>query len=82
MAKQPLQLGLLLTSVQSRTALSQEVEQQMREFFCDVVFDTVIHKATGLTQSSSASASKSTLTYAFTSRWADEYGALAEEIAE
>ncbi len=73
-------LGLLLTFVQDKVALSQQVEQQMRKFFGDLVFDTVIHKATSLTETSSTSASESILTYALTRRVADEYRTLAEEV--
>ena len=38
-------LGLLLTFVENRVVFSMQIQQQMREFFGDLVFRTVIHKA-------------------------------------
>ena len=71
-------LGLLLTFVENRTTLSREVQQQMREFFRDLVFDTVIHKNVRLAEAPSAG--QSVLTYAPRSKGAIEYKALVEEI--
>jgi len=72
-------LGLLLTFVEDRTIFSRQIQQQMREFFGDLVFDTVIHRTVRLAEAPSAS--QSVLTYAPESRGAVEYRALAEEIS-
>ncbi|MFC1737783.1 ParA family protein [Planctomycetota bacterium] len=71
-------LGLLLTFVEERTIFSKQIQEQMRGYFGDLVFKTVIHKAVRLAEAPSAS--QSILTYAPLSRAADEYRALAEEI--
>jgi len=71
-------LGVLLTFVESRTTLSKQVERQMREFFGDFVFKTVIHRAVRLAEAPSSG--ESVLTYAPESKGAAEYKALAEEI--
>ena len=71
-------LGLLLTFVENRTIFSRQIQQQMREFFGDLVFDTVIHRAVRLAEAPSSG--ESVLTYAPQSRGAAEYIALAEEI--
>jgi len=71
-------LGLLLTFVENRTLFSRQIQQQMREFFGDLVFDTVIHRAVRLAEAPSSG--ESVLTYAPKSRGAAEYIALAEEI--
>ena len=72
-------LGILLTFVEKRTMLSKQIQQQMREFFGDLVFDTVIHKTVRLAEAPSAG--QSVLTYAPKSRGAAEYRTLAEEIS-
>ena len=72
-------LGVLLTFVDSRTTLSKQVQKQMREFFGDLVFDTVIHRTVRLAEAPSAG--ESVLTYAPQSKGAAEYRALAEEIS-
>jgi chromosome partitioning protein len=71
-------LGVLLTFVESRTILSQQIQRQMRDFFGDLVFDTVVHKTVRLAEAPSAG--ESILTYAPECRGAVEYMALAEEI--
>ena len=71
-------LGLLLTFVENRTIFSRQIQQQMREFFGDLVFGTVIHRAVRLAEAPSSG--ESVLTYAPQSRGAAEYIALAEEI--
>ncbi|MHC4658879.1 MAG: ParA family protein [Planctomycetota bacterium] len=71
-------LGVLLTFMESRTTLSRQVQRQMREFFSDLVFDTVIHRTVRLAEAPSAG--ESILTYAPKSKGAAEYKALAEEI--
>ena len=71
-------LGLLLTFVENRTILSRQIEQQMRDYFGDLVFDTVIHRTVRLAEAPSAA--ESILTYAPENRGAAEYTALAEEV--
>jgi len=71
-------LGLLLTFVEGRTLLSRQIQQQMREFFGDLVFETVIHRNVRLAEAPSAG--ESILTYGPENRGAAEYLALAEEI--
>jgi len=71
-------LGILLTFVERRTALSRQIQRQMREFFADTVFDTVIHRTTSLAEAPSAG--EPVLTYDPNSRGTVEYIALAEEI--
>ena len=71
-------LGLLLTFVEDRILLSRQIQQQMREFFGDLVFDTVIHRTVRLAEAPSAG--ESILTFAPESRGAAEYLALVEEI--
>lgn len=70
--------GLLLTFVEHRRLLSKQIQQQMREFFGELVFDTVIHRSVRLAEAPSAG--ESVLTYASSSRPAAEYRALAEEV--
>jgi chromosome partitioning protein len=71
-------LGLLLTFVEDRTLLSRQIQHQMREYFGDLVFDTVIHRTVRLAEAPSAG--ESILTFSPGSRGAAEYIALAEEI--
>ncbi len=71
-------LGVLLTFVESNTALSRQVQQQMREHFKELVFDTVIHRNVKLAEAPSAG--EPVLTYDPASRGAEEYNGLAEEI--
>jgi len=71
-------MGVLMTFAESRTLLSKQVQQQMRDFFGELVFDTVIHRTTRLAEAPSAG--ESILTYAPKSKGAAEYLALAEEI--
>jgi chromosome partitioning protein len=71
-------LGLLLTFVEDRLTFSRQIQQQMREFFGDLVFDTVIHKSVRLAEAPSTG--QSILTYAPDSRSAAEYRILADEI--
>jgi len=72
--------GLLLTFVEARTIFSRQIEQQMREFFGSLVFDTVIHRTVRLAEAPSAG--QSVLAYAPSSKGAFEYNALAEEIVQ
>ena len=71
-------LGILLTFVEGKAALSQQVEQQMRQFFGNLVFDTVIHSSISLAEAPSAG--ESIMTYDSQSKGASDYKALAEEI--
>ena len=73
-------LGILLTFVESKAALSRQVEEQMRGFFGDMVFDTVIHRTISLAEAPSAGQSIST--YAPQSKGSADYTALAEEITD
>ena len=71
-------LGLLLTFVENRTTLSKQVQQQMREFFGSLVFNTVVHRTVRLAEAPSAG--ESIITYDPKGRGAAEYMALAAEI--
>ena len=73
-------LGILLTFVEGKATLSQQVEQQMRQFFGNLVFDTVIHSSISLAEAPSAG--ESITTYAPESKGASDYMALAEEVAD
>ena len=70
--------GVLLTLVDSRTMLSKQIQQQMRDYFGDMVFDTVIHRTVKLAEAPGAG--ESVITYAPDSKAAAEYKALSEEI--
>ena len=71
-------LGLLLTFVEDGTIFSRQIQQKMRAFFGELVFDTVIHKTIRLAEAPSAG--ESILTYAPESRGAADYMSLAREI--
>jgi chromosome partitioning protein len=71
-------LGILLTLVENNTLLSRQIQQQMREFFGDLVFDAVISKSVRLAEAPSAG--EPVLIYAPESKPAAEYRALADEI--
>ena len=71
-------LGILLTLVENNTLLSRQIQQQMREFFGPLVFDTVIHRSVRLAEAPSAG--EPVLVYAPGSKAAAEYRAFAEEI--
>jgi chromosome partitioning protein len=71
-------LGILLTFVEDKTLLSRQIQRQMREFFGDFVFETVIHKSVRLAEAPSSG--EPVLTYAPDNKAAAEYRALAEEI--
>ena len=70
--------GLLLTFVEDRLIFTRQIQQQMREFFGDLVFDTVIHRNIRLAEAPSAG--ESVITYAPDSKGATEYIRLVEEI--
>ncbi len=71
-------ISLLLTFVEERRTFSRQIQQQMRDIFGDLVFDTVVHRDVRLPESPSAG--ESILTYAPRSRAAADYRALACEI--
>jgi chromosome partitioning protein len=71
-------LGLVLTFVEERTIFGKQIRHQMREFFGDLLFNTVIHRTVRLAEAPSAG--QSVLSYAPDSRAAHEYRALASEI--
>jgi chromosome partitioning protein len=70
--------GLLLTFVEDRLIFTRQIQQQMREFFGDLVFDTVIHRNIRLAEAPSAG--ESVITYAPESKGAQEYLRLVDEI--
>lgn len=72
-------LGLLLTFVESGTLLCRQIEEQMRDYFSDMVFNTVIHKTTRLAEAPSSG--QSVLTYDPKGKGSAEYRALAQEIS-
>ncbi len=71
-------LGILLTLVENNTLLSRQIQQQMREFFGDLVFNAVINRSVRLAEAPSAG--EPVLIYAPESKAAAEYRALADEI--
>jgi chromosome partitioning protein len=70
-------LGILLTFVEHRTNLSKKVQRGLREYFGELVFDTVIHRTIALAEAPSYG--QSVLTFAPKSRASLEYIALAQE---
>ncbi|MEJ2700909.1 MAG: Ig-like domain-containing protein [Sedimentisphaerales bacterium] len=70
--------GILLTFVEAE-ALSQQVELQMRQFFGNLVFDTVIHNTISLAEAPSAG--EPIFTYAPDSPGAQDYRSLADEVS-
>ncbi len=71
-------LGLLLTFMENRTALSKRIEDGLRRLFGPLVFTTVIHKTVALAEAPSQG--QCVLTYAPASKGAQEYLALGQEI--
>ncbi|MHC4507715.1 MAG: ParA family protein [Planctomycetota bacterium] len=71
-------MGILLTFVEDNTLLSRQIQQQMREFFGDLVFDAVIHRSVKLAEAPSAG--EPVMIYAPQSKAAVEYRALADEV--
>lgn len=71
-------LKILLTFIESNTVLSRQIQSQMRDYFGNLVFDTVIHKTIRFAESPSAGLP--VVAYAPDSRGAQEYCRLAEEI--
>jgi chromosome partitioning protein len=71
-------LGVLLTFVEKRVMLSKQVQEQMRSYFGELVFNTVIHRTIKLAEAPSAG--EPVLTYAPKSHASEEYMNLAREI--
>lgn len=71
-------LGILLTMFDSRTRLSQEVADNVRQHFKELVFETVIPRNVRLAEAPSYG--QPIFSYAPTSHGALAYGALAEEV--
>ncbi len=71
-------LGILLTMYDSRTRLSQEVEENVRKHFADLVFNSVIPRNVRLAEAPSYS--QPIFTYAPTSSGAQAYRQLSEEV--
>ena len=71
--------GLLLTFVENKIVFSEKVQEQLREFFGDLVFRTVIHRDPSLLEAPGAG--QSVLTYSPEGRSAAEYKALTKEIS-
>ncbi len=72
--------GILLTMYDDRTNLTRQVAQDIREFFGDEVFKTVIPRSVRLAEAPSYG--KPILLYDIRSRGADAYIKLAKEILE
>ncbi len=71
-------LGVVLTFVEDRTALSKRIETGLRGLFGALVFNTVIHKSVALAEAPSQG--QSILTFAPDNKGAQEYEALAKEM--
>jgi len=71
-------IGVLLTFIEERTTFCRQIQQQMREVFGGLVFNTVIHRNIRLAEAPSAG--ESVLTYAPQSKGAADYRLLAAEI--
>lgn len=71
-------IHVLLTFIEERTTFCRQIQQQMREVFGDLVFNTVIHRNIRLAEAPSAG--ESILTYASQSKGAADYRCLAAEI--
>src|SRR5690606_9236165 len=73
-------LGIALTRYTSRMRLSQEVEDNVRKHFGDLVFRTIIPRTVRLAEAPSYG--RSVLEYAPTSQGALAYRELAEEVIQ
>ena len=71
-------LGILLTFMETRTLLCQQVQKQMKEYFGELLFDTVIHRNIRLAEAPSAG--EPVMIYDKNCKGATEYMALAQEI--
>jgi chromosome partitioning protein len=70
--------GVLLTMYDDRTNLTRQVESDLREFFADEVFKTVVPRSVRLAEAPSFG--KTILAYDPRSRGAEAYIQLAKEI--
>jgi chromosome partitioning protein len=70
--------GVLLTFVENRTMLSRQVEQQMKDFFGELVFRTVIHRSIRLAEAPSSG--QSCITYDPSCRGSRDYLDLVKEM--
>lgn len=73
-------LGILLTMFDTRTRLSQEVEDNVRKHFNELVFGTIIPRNVRLAEAPSYA--QSVFEYAPTSQGADAYRRLSEEVLQ
>lgn len=71
--------GILLTLAEKGTILCRDVERQMREYFSDLIFQTVVHRNIRLAEAPAAG--ESIMTYDPNNPGAKEYRQLAEEIS-
>ncbi len=71
--------GILLTFVENNLVFSNQIQQQIRDFFGDLVFKTVIHRTVRLAEAPSAGLPITK--YAPRSKGAIDYKALAKEVA-
>jgi chromosome partitioning protein len=72
--------GVLLTMYDDRTNLTKQVANDLKEFFADLVFDTVIPRSIRLAEAPSFG--KPILAYDLRSRGAESYIKLAKEIVQ
>jgi chromosome partitioning protein len=72
--------GLLLTMFDARTNLAQQVVDEVRRHFGDLVFQTIVPRSVRLAEAPSYG--QSILHYAPESRGAAAYRALAQEVLE
>jgi len=70
--------GVLLTMYDNRTTLARQVADEVREYFQDKVFTTVIPRSVKLAEAPSYG--QSILTYASSSKGAKAYRELAKEV--
>ena len=70
--------GVLLTMYDSRNNLATQVSQEVRKYFGDKVYDTVIHRNVALSEAPSHG--KPVLLYDIRSRGAQSYLELAKEV--
>jgi chromosome partitioning protein len=70
--------GVLLTMYDDRTNLTRQVESDLRDFFQESVFETVIPRSIRLAEAPSHG--KPILTYDVRSRGAESYIQLAKEV--
>ena len=72
--------GILLTFVENSTKLSRQIQRQLREYFGELVLDTVIHKNIRLAEAPSARAPIFTYAPKCSAAW--EHELLANEIED